>query len=67
MKKFTFIGVRTLDETFYVDIEAETLEEAYEMLDEGEYSEYDHRTEYVDGSEEFELIESEDTDEEDED
>ena len=56
MKKFTFYGVRTLDEIFYVDIEAETLEEAYEILDEGEYKEYDHRTEYVDGTEEFNLI-----------
>jgi len=63
MKKFTFYGVRTLDETFYIDIEADSLEEAEEMLEEGDYEEYGHRTDYVDGSEEFNLIED-DSDEE---
>jgi hypothetical protein len=66
MKKFTFTGVRSLDETFYIDIEAETLEEAQEIIDEGDYEEYNHRTEYVDGSEEIQYYGDEEDDEEEE-
>jgi hypothetical protein len=58
MKTFRFTGLRTLDETFFIDVEAESLEEAQEIIDEGDgLDEYGHRTEYVDGSEEFEFLE----------
>ena len=58
--------MRTLDETFLIDVEAETLEEAQQMIDDGDYEEYDHRTEYVDGSEEIEYF-GDDEDESEED
>ena len=41
MKTFTFQGLRSLDETFLVDVEAETLEEAQQKIDDGDYEEYD--------------------------
>ena len=69
MKTFTFQGLRSLDETFLVDVEAETLEEAQQKIDDGDYEEYDHRTEYVDGSEEIEYFgdDEDETDDDDED
>lgn len=55
MKTFRFIGKRTYVEYFKVDIEAETLEEAKEVLNEGDFDEYDHQQEFVSSSDEIEF------------
>jgi hypothetical protein len=55
MKTYRFLGERTHIEYFTIDIEAESLEEAQEILKEGEYDEYRHYQESVDGSEKIEF------------
>ena len=42
MKTYRFKGERTYIETFTIDVEAESLEDAQEMVDGGDYEEYDH-------------------------
>ena len=47
-----------------IDIEAETLEQAQQMIDDGDYDEYGHSQSYVDGSDEIEFDEEVDDDDE---
>lgn len=55
MKKFRFKGERQYIEYFTIDVEAETLEEAQKIVDEGEYEEYDHNHDFIGGSDEIEF------------
>lgn len=57
MKTFRFKGERQYVEYFTVDVEAETLEEAQEIIDSGEYEESDHNHDFIDGSDEIEFDE----------
>jgi hypothetical protein len=67
MKTFRFNGVRTIDEFFTVEVQAESLEEAEKLIDEGDFDEFGHRQDYVDGSEEIEFDEEVVDEESDED
>ena len=69
MKTFRFRGFRSIDEDFTIDVDAESLEEAQKMIDDGNYDEYGHSQSYVDGSDEIEFDEEveDDDDESDED
>jgi hypothetical protein len=42
MKTFRFTGSRIVEETFLIDVSAETIEEAQNLIDEGDYEEFDH-------------------------
>jgi len=54
MKTFRFEGKREYVEYFTIDVEAETLEEAQELIDGGDYEENDdHSQEFVGGSDEI--------------
>ena len=57
MKTFRFKGERQYVEYFTIDVEAETLEEAQEIIDEGEYEESDHNHDFIGGSDEIEFDE----------
>ena len=65
MKTFRFRGFRSIDEDFMIDVEAETLEEAQAMIDDGDYEEYGHTQNYVDGSDEIEYDGDEDEEDDD--
>jgi hypothetical protein len=58
MKTFRFKGSRIIEETFLIDVEAETMEEAQSLVDNGDYEEFDHNHDsYGDGDEiEFDQI-----------
>lgn len=53
MKTFRFIGKRTYVEYFKIDVEAETKEEAEEIIEEGDYEEWGHSQEMIGSSEEI--------------
>jgi hypothetical protein len=55
MKTYRFKGERTYIETFTIDVEAESLEDAQEMVDGGDYEEYDHNQDFVGGSDSIEF------------
>lgn len=55
MKTYRFKGERTYIETFLIDVEAESFEEAQEMIDEGDFEEYDHEQDFVGGSDSIEF------------
>jgi hypothetical protein len=55
MKIFRFKGERQYIEYFAVDVEAETLEEAQEIIDEGEYEESNHNHDFLYGTDEIEF------------
>lgn len=50
MKKYRFNGERQYIEYFTIEVEAESLEEAQEMVDDGDYEEFDHNQDFVGGS-----------------
>jgi len=54
MKTFRFEGKREYIEYYTIDVEAESLEEAQEMIDNGEYEDNDdHDQQFVGGSDEI--------------
>lgn len=55
MKTFRFIGKRTYVEYFKIDVEAETLEEAKEIIEDGDYEEYGHSQDFIGNSDEIEF------------
>lgn len=58
MKTFRFEGQRKYVEYFTVDVDAETLEEAKEIIDNGDYEENDdHEQSFLGGSDEIKFIE----------
>jgi hypothetical protein len=59
MKRFIYRGERTYIEHFNIVVEAETKEEADQMIEDGDYEESDHSQNFVGGSDdlEFELEE----------
>ena len=70
MKKFTIVGVRTIDEYVTYTVEAETEEEALELVENGEIEDNgDHWQKDTGSGEDFYVQddESEENDEEDED
>lgn len=52
MKTFRFEGKREYVESFIIDVEAETLEEAQELIDGGYYEEKDHNQDFIGDSDE---------------
>ena len=69
MKKFTVVGVRTIDEYVTYTVEAETEEEALEMVEDGEVEDNgDHWHKDTGNGEDFYIQnEDEESDEDDED
>lgn len=67
MKTFRFKGIRQIEEDFIIEVDAETLEEAQSMIDEGDFDEFGHQQSYVDGSEEIEFDEEVGDDDSDDD
>ena len=75
MKKFTVVGVRTIDEYVTYTVEAETEEEALELVEDGEVEDNgDHWQKDTGGGEDFYIQkdnsdkdENDDEDEEDDD
>ena len=66
MKKFTVVGVRTIDEYVTYTVEAETEEEALEMVEDGEVEDNgDHWHKDTGNGEDF-YIQNDDSEEEDE-
>lgn len=69
MKTFIYRGERTYVETFIVKVDAETQDEADQMIEDGDYEEEGHSQEFVGDSDslEFEsmIVYDEDEDEED--
>jgi len=67
MKKFTVVGVRTIDEYVTYTVEAETEEEALEMVEDGEVEDNgDHWHKDTGSGEDF-YIQDDESEEEDED
>jgi len=67
MKKFTVVGVRTIDEYVTYTVEAETEEEALEMVEDGEVEDNgDHWHKDTGSGEDF-YIQDDESDEEEED
>ena len=68
MKKFTVVGVRTIDEYVTYTVEAETEEEALELVEDGEVEDNgDHWHKDTGNGEDFYIQNDDDSDEEDED
>ena len=66
IKKFTVVGVRTIDEYVTYTVEAETEEEALEMVEDGEVEDNgDHWHKDTGNGEDF-YIQNDDSEEEDE-
>lgn len=55
MKTFRFQGKREYVEYFTIDVEAETLEEAQQMIDDGDYEESDHNQDFISDTDEIEF------------
>lgn len=67
MKTFTVVGVRTIDEYVTYTVEAETKEEALELVENGEVEDNgDHWHKDTGNGEDFYIQDDEDSDEEDE-
>lgn len=68
MKKFTVVGVRTIDEYVTYTVEAETEEEALEMVEDGEVEDNgDHWHKDTGNGEDFYIQNDDESDEDDED
>lgn len=68
MKKFTVVGVRTIDEYVTYTVEAETEEEALEMVENGEVEDNgDHWHKDTGSGEDFYIQNDDESDEDDED
>ena len=67
MKKFTVVGVRTIDEYVTYTVEAETEEDALQMVEDGEVEDNGDHWQKDTGSGEDYYIQNDDSDEEDED
>lgn len=56
MKIYQFEGKRTCIEYYTIEVEAESFEEAQELVDNGDYEETDHETQCIDGEDSIEFI-----------
>jgi hypothetical protein len=57
MKTYRFKGERQYIEYFDIEVEANSLEEAQELIDNGEYEEINHNQDFIGDSDEIEFDE----------